>query len=136
MRKRLWGIALVMTVVCLGGCSKDDEVKAVVADFTSFTNELVGKVENAKSPSAGVDEAQKLLDSRKAELQSKLDGIKGVRGFQVSKETMEKMTNDLVDSGTKVASLQMKYMQQSIADPAFKAKLEKLVDDYTGLLKM
>jgi hypothetical protein len=46
------------------------------------------------------------------------------------------MTKEMIDNGTKVANLQVKYVSQSVKDPAFKSKVEKLVSDYTDLLKM
>jgi hypothetical protein len=136
MRRQFTGITLAVIVLAVGGCSKDDEIKSVVTEFNSFTTELVKKVESAPNPAAGVDEAQKYLDSKKTDIKAKLESVKGVRGFQVSKETMEQLTTEMVQNGTKVANLQVKYVSQSMRDPAFKAKLEKLINDYTDLLRM
>jgi hypothetical protein len=111
------------------GCKKDDEIRSVVKDLDAFTNELVQKVETA-----GVDEGQKFMDAKKSEIKAKLDSIKDVRGFQVSDETKKFMTESLTKNVTDVATLQIKHISQSVKDPAFKDKLEKLVKDYTALL--
>jgi hypothetical protein len=136
MRRLFSAIMLAAMAITLVGCSKDDEIKSVVTEFNSFTTELVKKVESAPNPSVGVDEAQKYLDSKKTDIKAKLESIKGVRGFQVSKETTEQMTKEMTDAGMKVANLQVKYVSQSVKDPAFKAKVEKLTADYMSLLKM
>jgi hypothetical protein len=117
------------------GCKKDAQIESVLAELNTFTQEIVKRVEGAPNPSAGVDDAQKYFDSRKADIQAKLAGLKGVRNFQVSEETRKKMMEQLTDDVMSVAKLQIKYVGQSMRDPAFKAKLEKLVNDYQNLLK-
>jgi hypothetical protein len=135
MNKKL--LALLVAVVALSAvaCKKDNQINSVIKDLDVFTNELVAKVEKSSNAPSGVDDAQKFLDSKKAELKSKLDSIKNVRGYQVSEETKKTMTDSLTKNVTSVAQLQIKYVQLSIRDAAFKAKLEKLVNDYTQLLR-
>ena len=128
----------VAACLCLAaaGCSKDSEIESVLADLDSFTRELVAKIESNPNPSAGVDEAQKFLDSRKADLKAKIDSIKEVRGFQVSDETKKKMLERITDDVMSVSKLQIKYIGNSMKDPAFKSKLDKLVADYQSLLQV
>ena len=132
MYRKFVALLLVLAVTALAGCKKDDEINAVLADFDSFTKELVKKVD-AQPTSAGVDDAQQFLDSKKADLTAKWDSIKGARGFQVSDDTKKKMEESLKNNFMSVAGLQMKYMSKSMSDPAFKTKLEKLVKDYQAL---
>jgi hypothetical protein len=131
--------AALLVAVALGaalaGCKKDAEIESVLAELNSFTQEIVKRVEGAPNPSAGVDDAQKFFDSRKADMQAKLETLKGVRGFQVSEETRKKMMEQMTEDVMSVSKLQIKYIGQSMRDPAFKAKLEKLVGDYQNLLK-
>ena len=131
-------LALIVALACLlvAGCKKDAEVKTVLTDFDSFTNELVKRVESASDPAAGVDDAQKYFDSKKAEMTTKMDMLKGIRGYQVGDETRKMMESNLVDDARKIANLQMKYMGTSMRDPTFKAKLDKLTRDYQSLFKM
>lgn len=136
MKRKLAAIALLLALAPLAGCSKDDDVKNVVAEINTFTTDLVGKVESAPDPSSGVDAAQKHLDAKKADIQAKLESIKQVRGFQVSKETMAQMQKDIQDDAMKVMNLQLKYATKAASDSAFNAKLEKLTKDYTDLLTM
>jgi len=136
MRHKCVPLALVLAMLTLAGCNKDAEIDAVIAELHTFSEQLVSKVQSAPNPSAGVDDAQKLMDSRKADLQAKMNSLKGVRGYQVSKETQQKMTDTLTKDAMNVAGLQMKYISVSMRDPAFKAKIEKLVKDYTEIFKM
>ena len=136
MLKRFTMLVLLLACLPLCGCKKDAEINSIVTDLDSFTTELVKKVESAPNPSAGVDDAQKFFDSRKADLTAKMTALKGIRGYQVSEDTKNKMTRSLVDDAKRVAGLQMKYVGASMRDPAFKAKLEKLTKDYLDLFRL
>jgi hypothetical protein len=131
-------LALIVAFACLllAGCKKDAEVKTVLTDFDSFTNELVKRVESLSDPAAGVDDAQKYFDSKKAEMTTRMDTLKGIRGYQVSDATRKMMESSLVDGAKKIANLQVKYMGTSMRDPTFMAKLDKLTRDYHSLFKM
>lgn len=122
--------------IVMAGCKKDTEVNAVIADLDAFTKELVQKAESAQNPSAGIDEAQKFLDSRKADLRVKIESLKDMRGYQVSKETTQKITESVTEDVMSVNKLKIKYMTETMRDPALKAKLDKLVNDYNAMLKM
>ncbi len=136
MLKRFTILVLLLACLPLCGCKKDAEINSIVTDLDSFTTELVKKVESAPNQSAGVDDAQKFFDSRKADLTAKMTTLKGIRGYQVSEDTKNKMTRSLVDDAKRVAGLQMKYVGASMRDPAFKAKLEKLTKDYLDLFRL
>ncbi len=131
-------LALIVAFACLllAGCKQDAEVKTALTDFDSFTNELVKRVESASDPAAGVDDAQKYFDSKKAEMTTRMDTLKGIRGYQVGDETRKMMETSLVDDAKKIANLQVKYMSTSMRDSTFKAKLDKLTRDYQSLFKM
>lgn len=121
-------------LVLLAGCKKDAQVDSVLADLDSFTQELVKKVEGAPNPSAGVDEAQKYLESRRADLRPKIESLSGLRGFQVSQETQKKMMERFTESIMTVNKLKIKYIGAAMRDPALNAKLNKLVADYNALV--
>ena len=127
---------MLAATLMLAGCNKDSQINGVLADFNSFTNELVKKVDSAESPSNGVEDAQKYLDEKKSELRSKWDSIKSVKNFQVSDETKKRMEEDLKKNLLSIYGLQNKYLDQSIKDAAFKAKLDKLVSDYKDLYEV
>jgi ABC-type uncharacterized transport system auxiliary subunit len=136
MRTRVPALLIVLTCLVLAACKKDADVKTVLTDFDKFTDELVKRVESASDPAAGVDDAQKYFDSKKAEMTSKMDSLKEIRGYQVGDETKKMMESSLVDDAKKIANLQVKYMGTSMRDPTFKAKLDKLTRDYQSLFKM
>ena len=116
------------------GCRKDAEVNATVSAVDALTTELVRRIEAATDPSDGVDDAQEYLDSRKTEIAGKMGVLKSVRGDQVSDETKRNLMSRLAEDASKVGNLQVKYISHSISNPAFKAKLDKLVSDYQTLL--
>jgi hypothetical protein len=134
MKRQFPVIVLLVMSLALAGCRKDAEATMILAAIDSFTTELVGRVESAANPSAGVDDAQQYLESRKDEMVTRMETLKGLRGNQVSDETKQKLASRLIDDASKVGSLRIKYVAQSVSDPAFKAKLDKLVKDYQALL--
>jgi hypothetical protein len=125
-----------MFCACLafGGCKKDGEINAAMSDLSAFTTELVQKVEARQGSVESLDEAQRFLDSKKEEMAKKLRVLKEARGFQVSDETKKSMTDSITKNMTSVASLQIKYVANSVKNPNFKTKIEKLVNDYKTLL--
>jgi hypothetical protein len=52
----------------------------------------------------------------------------------VSDETKRNLAARLAVDASAVGDLQVKYVSHSISNPAFKAKLDKLVGDYQTLL--
>jgi len=126
-------LLLVLISLALAGCKRDGEVNAILATIDSFTTELVSRIETAGNPSTGLDEARKYFDSRKNEVTAKVDTLKRLRESQVSDATKQKITSSLVDDASRVGDLEIKYVSQSMNDPAFKAKLDKLVKDYQAL---
>ena len=136
MRTKPLALIVAFAGMLLAGCKQDAEVKTALTDFDSFTNELVKRVESASDPAAGVDDAQKYFDSKKAEMTLRMDTLKGIRGYQVGDETRKMMETSLVDDAKKIANLQVKYMGTPMRDATFKAKLDKLTRDYQSLFKM
>jgi hypothetical protein len=126
--------ALLLISMSVAGCSKDAEVNATVSAVDALTTELVRRIQAAPNPSDGVDDAQEYLDARKTEIAGRMGVLKSLRGDQVSDETKRTLTSRLAEDAAKVGDLQIKYVSHSITDPAFKAKLDKLVDDYQTLL--
>ena len=126
--------ALLLISLTVAGCRKDAEVNATVSAVDGLTTELARRIEAAANPSDGVDDAQQYLDSRKTEIAGKMGALKSLRDDQVSDETRRKLTSRLAEDAAIVGDLQVKYVSHSISNPAFKAKLDKLVSDYQTLL--
>ena len=133
---RSLAVRLTAGVLMLGAvaCSKDAEVLGFVVDFDNFSNEIVRRVKEAKDPSAGVDDAQAYLDSKKAEIKTKLAGIKQVRSFQLSEDTRKKIEASFKKNAEAVGGLVSANMMQMATDPALMAKLQKLLKDYMEVL--
>jgi hypothetical protein len=112
--------------------SSNDQINSFTTEINTFTDELVQKVELAPNPSQGVDDAQKYMDSRKAELRGKFNSVKNTDENQVSEETKKRMKDSFYQDGVKVGQLTAKYG----SDPAVKLKLKKLTQDFLDLFKM
>ncbi|HEX5708158.1 MAG TPA: hypothetical protein VFX96_12725 [Pyrinomonadaceae bacterium] len=136
LARLLQAAALVCAAALVAACgndAKDAEVNAVVKDLDAFTQELLAKVKSAPDPSTGVDEAQRHLDARRAEMAAKMNSIKDVREAQLSEETRKRLMERVTENVMSVSGLQIEYMDESLRDPAFKAKIEKLTQDYQTL---
>jgi len=133
MKRYLPLLALALISLAFAGCKRDGEVMAILATIDSFTTELIGRIETARDPAAGVDDAQHYLDSRKKEVTARMEALKRLRESQISDETKQKITTSLVDDASKVGNLEIKYASRSMDDPAFKAKLDQLVKNYQAL---
>jgi hypothetical protein len=130
-----YAILLVLACMLLAGCKQDAEINAALAEVDSFTNELVGRIKDAPNPSAGVDDAQTYLDSRKREIKAKASYLARVRGIQVTDETEKKLIETVRRDQMTIVSLQSppKYMNLTMSDATFKTKLDKLINDYLEL---
>jgi hypothetical protein len=122
-------IVFSLLVFCMGmtGCSKDAEIEAFIKEMDGVTKDIVSKID-ANPTAAGVDDAQKAFDARKAELKTKWDAIKDAVGMQVSEGTKKKLEDSMKANGTALASASMKI----VMDPAAGPKMQKLLTDYQG----
>lgn len=135
MTGKLCCLLLLAVCVLLAGCKKDAEINAALAEVDSFTNELVERINAPPNPTAGVDDAQIYLDSRKQEIKAKATMLARVRGIQASEETEKKLIETVRRDQMTVAALQSKFMSLSMSNAAFKTKLDKLVNDYLELFQ-
>jgi hypothetical protein len=115
--------------------SNADGVDAVAREVSEFTDGLERAFELAQSPRDGVDAAQKLLDARRASLAAHIAAFKSSPQFQKDAEAKRKWLEAEVDNTDRVSRLQVKYMDAKMRDPDFKARLDKLVEDYDSLFK-
>jgi hypothetical protein len=118
---------LTVAILSVAGCKKDDEINSVMTDIHSVTDEIVKTIDAAPTAD-GVGAAQRIFDAKRKDLQAKWDGIKGARGFQVSKETQEKMQASYLKDFTAMKSLELKHM--SVQNSEFKTRLAKLIKDW------
>ena len=131
-------------VVC--GCGKNGNdaaqanktlpgVDAVVREVGEFTDELVRAVETAENPRDGVAQAQRLLDARRAVLAPRIASVKAGPELQRDAAAKRKWLEAEVDNTDRVSRLQVKYLDASMRDPDFKARLDRLVGDYNSMFK-
>ena len=118
-----------------GKAATGDGVDAVVREVNEFTDELERAFESAPQPRDGADAAQKLLDARRAALAARIAAFKSSAQFRADAEARRKWLEAEVDNTDRVSRLQVKYMDAKMRDPDFKARLDKLVEDYDSLFK-
>jgi Tfp pilus assembly protein PilP len=125
---------LILTVLAFSACgvNKDAEVNAFVSDMDKVTGEITAKV-NGNPTAAGVDEAQKVLDAKKADLKARYDKLKELRGYELSEPVMKKLTDSISKNMEAVADLQIKNVDKTVEDEAFGKKMNKLYTDYNSI---
>ena len=113
----------------------EGEVEAALREVSSFTDELLKKFEAARDAAAGLAEAQKFFDARKTEVRARIVSARESRSARESEAAKGRLLENEVDNTSRVSGLQTKYLDNSMRDPAFKTRLDKLVSDYQELFR-
>ena len=126
-----------MVVFCLGltACSKDAEVNAFITENHAVIEDIVKKID-ANPSEAGVDEAQKSFDAKKAGLKAKWDAIKDARGAQVSSDVQKKLNDSVAADMKMLQDIQTKHASKLAGDGDAMNKYVKLVQAYADIIKM
>jgi hypothetical protein len=134
MYRKIVPALLFALVLAMAGCKKDSEIEGFIKDLDGLTADMVKAIE-ASPNSAGIDQAQKLLDAKKAGMKTKLGELKQLRGFQVSQGTLDKLTKSLTDNAQKLGGMSTKIIAESTKTKDFTAgaKFAALVKSYTEL---
>lgn len=122
---------VIASCAFLMGCSKDSEINAFADELDTVTKEVVAKID-ASPNAAGVDEAQKAFDAKKASLKSKWDGIKDAVGFQVGADAKKKLETSIVNNGKALTDVFSKNMMKLATDKAASDKFQALLKEYQG----
>jgi len=128
-------IALFLLIVCcfyLSGCSKDAEINAFADQLDSVTKDVVAKID-ANPSAAGVDEAQKVFDAKKADLKTKWDGIKDAIGMQVSADAKKKLETSVINNGKALSDVFTKNMMKLATDKEASTKFQALLKEYQAM---
>ena len=126
---------MVAFCLALTGCSKDAEVNAFITENHSVIEEVVKKID-ANPTEAGVDDAQKAFDAKKAGLKAKWDAIKDARGMQVSADVTKKLNDSVAADMKMLTDVQTKHSQKLAEDGEAMNKFVKLVQAYSEVIKM
>lgn len=116
------------------GCKKDDFVNSTMDEVTKLAAEIAETVTKAEDKKKGVADAQKLLDGKKDDLKKKMTELGELRGFQVSDDVMASMASKVGEAVTKVHTLRIELMSETMSDPKLKEALEKLTADFTATI--
>ncbi|MCA9651364.1 MAG: hypothetical protein H6712_01910 [Myxococcales bacterium] len=125
---------LLTLVLALGACKKDDFANETVNELNKLADDIVAKVKEGDDRAASIDAAQKMLDEKRPDLQTKMGEIMELRGFQVSEETAANVNKVRTEAGMKVATLQLDLIAETAGNEELNKKLEKLTDDFTNLV--
>ena len=126
---------VVLFCLTFVGCSKDAEINSFLTEWETATNEIVQKID-ANPSSAGVDEARKTWDEKKAGLKAKWDNVKDARGFQVSQDTQKKMEESAQKNVTALTGVMSKNAVKLAMDKGAADKFRKLMEDYGNTFRM
>jgi hypothetical protein len=124
---------------CRGGARRDaaagtaDHPEEVLSEVNSFTAELMRKVEAAPDPSAGLAEAQRLLDSRREELAGKVSALKRSPAIQADEEARGRLLESEVENVRNVSTLRTKYMSEAMRDGGLRGRIDHFVNSYESL---
>lgn len=122
--KKVASFLLIACCICLAGCSRDAEINAFIAECNSTTGEIVQKID-ANPSAAGIDDAQKVFDGKKASLKAKLDGIKGVMEMQVSADVRKKLKETVMKNISDLKNVSAKFEMDKEASTKFQALLKE-----------
>lgn len=125
---------LLLAVFCLGliGCSnKDADVEAFITENDAVMKDITSKID-ANPTAAGIDDAQKSFDAKKASLKSKWDAVKDARGAQVSAEMQKKLEDSMKKNGEALTQTSTKNMMKLAQDRDAAMKFQKLMQDYSA----
>jgi hypothetical protein len=132
----LLGLVMTLCFTLIGcGFNKDAEIKVFITEFDSVTKEVVQKIE-ANPSAAGIDEAQKAFDAKKASLREKFDGFKNATNLQVSADTKKALEESVKKNMGDLTSAMTKNMMKIATDKGASDKLKKLMEDYGNTFKM
>ncbi len=128
-------VIVVAILLLVTACSKDAEINAFITEFNDVTQEIVSKID-ANPSAAGVADAQKAFDGKKASLKGKWDGIKDAVGFQVSADTKKKLEDSVANNMKAIMGVSTKHMMKLAADKDASAKFQALLKDYQSTFTM
>ena len=125
---------LLAIVLALGACKKDDFANETMKELSDLTDEIVKKVKDASDKKAGVAEAQKALDAKKADLSAKMKEIGQLRGFQLSEEAQGNVAKGIIDATSKISQLEIDLLTATMSDKELETAVEKLTKDHKSIL--
>ncbi|HMT08699.1 MAG TPA: hypothetical protein PKA82_11900 [Pyrinomonadaceae bacterium] len=128
-------IAIALCSLLLTSCSKDAEVNAFITEFEATTKEITSKID-ANPTAAGVADAQKAFDAKKASLKAKWDAIKDAVGFQVSADTKKKLEDSVTKSMKELVDVSTKNAMKLAQDGDAATKFQALMKDYQTVFSM
>ena len=129
--KKLTVILLAVFALGLAGCSKDAQINAFLTEWETVTNDMVAKIETGD-----VDGAKTAFDAKKDSLKTSWDGVKTAKGFQVGKETQQKMEESAKKNMSNLMGAVMKGTMKMTGDKSKSDKLQTLMKDYGEIFKM
>jgi hypothetical protein len=133
MKKVTLFLLLAILSLGLAGCGKDAEVEAFIAENDAVMKDITTKIDQNPT-AAGVDEAQKSFDAKKASLKTKWDAIKDARNMQVSAETQKKLNDSVANNMKTLTDVSTKNAAKLAQDRDALTKFQKLVQEYAATL--
>lgn len=127
-------IALSATALVYMSRKPVNEFETFFGDFNLLTDDII-KTIRANPTAAGVKEAQKILDSRKDNLRTRIANLKTARGSQLDEEQAARFRDNMNDNKYKMNQLILAYKNTIKSDREFEEGIKKILIDYTSLLE-
>lgn len=123
-------IVSLVLVVSLMGCSKDAEIANFMTEWDTVTMNMTRDLE-----SGNVDAARKTFDANRASLAAHWADVKGARGFQVSKASMQKVQEGTTKNMNAISSAVFKGTLKTAGDKSASLKMQTLLKEYAAVFK-
>lgn len=113
----------------------DGQIEAFIKEFDSVSKEMAEKMN--KTPGArGMDDAQKVFDSKKFSLRERFSKFRNARGTQVSEVSLKKLTDSITSNGKLLTDTFTRHSAKYKVSPKAIPKFQKLMKDYTDIFAM
>lgn len=138
LKKQAILFSVLALMVAAFGCGKNVDRTAQLdkfsADLENLTVEMMKKID-ANRNLIGINEAQAVLDSRKDSIKQQFDEVKNLPTIIFPAEAKKRFDEKNNQTLELFQNTIFNHLTDFSKEPGTKEKLEKLVDDYTGMFE-
>lgn len=132
MKKTPFYILLILLIV--SGCRRDNQVINVLEDAREFTDEFVHEVLSDSSFNEGVQAGHKYLDKHDKKMRKKWKSLEDYNQVQVTSSTLEALEDFVFFSRREMARIRMHYADEVHESHKNEETLNRLIDRYYEVL--
>lgn len=113
----------------------DELVESFIEEFNTVSREMTANIANKKT-SAGIDDAQRTFEAKRAVLKEKFGTFKNAVKMQVSEEILKKLTDSIINNGKALSDAFVTHARDYARDRKAGPKFQKLMKDYVDTFTM